>query len=268
MTGKENILLSVENLSTHYFSRGGLIKAVDNISFNIKKGTIFALVGQSGCGKTATALSILRLISKHQGKIVKGRIFLDGQNLLKLKESQMRKIRGAEIAMIFQNPVSSLNPVYTVGNQIAETIKLHQKKDAKRAYADTVEMLRKVGISRPEKGIRQYPHQFSGGMLQRVMIAMALSCNPKLIIADEPTSSLDVTAERAILDLLCDLKRAENISVLLITHNLNIVADRADEVAVMHQGKIVEKGDTEKIIKNPSHPYTQSLIADASKNRL
>lgn len=268
MSATQEILLSVSNLSTIFYSKQGIVKAVDNISFDIKKGSILALVGQTSCGKTATALSILRLIPKHQGKIVNGEILFEGQNLLNLTEKQMCKIRGSKISIIFQNPASSLNPVFTVGNQIAETIKLHQKKSTKSVYADTVEMLRKVGISGPEKRIRQYPHQLSGGMLQRVMIAMALSCNPSLLIADEPTSSLDVTTERAILDLLCDLKKTENISILLITHNLAIVAGRADDVAVMHNGQIVEQGDTKQIFKNPSHLYTQSLIADASRNKL
>jgi len=180
----------------------------------------------------------------------------------------MRKVRGGEIAMIFQHPASSLNPVFTTGNQVAEAIKLHQKKTSKKAFLDAVEMLTRVGIDEPEKKARQYPHQLSGGMLQRVMIAMALACRPKLIIADEPTSSLDVTTERAILDLLCGLKETEDVGILLITHNLGIVADRADYLAVMQDGRIVEKGNTKQIIKNPAHPYTKALLADALRNKL
>lgn len=268
MKNEQNILLSVRNLTTCFNTSCGLVKAVDNISFDIKKGTTFALVGSTGCGKTATALSILRLIPKHQGRIENGEILFRNIELAAVSEKKMRKIRGCGIAMIFQNPVSSLNPVFTIGSQITETIKLHSRKNKKQAFEDAVELLTKVGIEQPQKTIKQYPHQLSGGMLQRVMLAIALSCRPQLLIADEPTSSLDVTTEKAILDLLCALKKTENISILLITHNLAIVADRADYIAVMQNGQIVEQGDTNKIIKNPSHQYTKSLLADATRNKL
>jgi len=268
MSDKDSILLSVKNLSTAYFTKQGPLQAVRDVSFDIREGAIFALVGTSGCGKTALALSILRLIPGHQGRITGGNIFFNGQDLLSIREKQMRKVRGAEIAFVFQQPAAAFNPVFTIGNQIAETVTLHQKKTRKKAFSDAVDMLRKVGIDEPEKKARQYPHQFSGGMLQRAMIAMAVCCRPKLIIADEPTSSLDVTTEMGILDLLCQLRKEDNISILLITHNLNIVANRADYVAVMQNGRILEQGDTKKIIQNPSHPYTKSLIANASKNSL
>ncbi len=268
MNNEQNILLSVRKLTTSFNTSQGLVKAVDNISFDIKKGTIFALVGRTGCGKTATALSILRLIPKHQGGIVDGEILFRNRNLAAIPEKKMRNVRGCGIAMIFQNPASSLNPVFTIGSQIIEMIRLHHKKNKKQAIEDAIELLTKVGIEQPQKKIKQYPHQLSGGMLQRVMLAIALSCRPELLIADEPTSSLDVTTEKAILDLLCDLKKTENIGILLITHNLAIVADRADYIAVMQKGRIVEQGDTYKIIKNPSHPYTKSLLADAARNKL
>jgi len=268
MKNKQNIILSVRSLTTSFNTSHGRIKAVDNVSFDIRKGSVFALVGRTGCGKTATALSILRLIPRHQGVIVNGEILFRNRNLAAISEKQMRKVRGCGIAMIFQNPVSSLNPVFTIGSQIIETIRLHHKKNKKQAFADALELLTKVGIEQPQKTSTQYPHQLSGGMLQRVMLAIALSCRSELLIADEPTSSLDVTTERAILDLLCDLKKTENISILLITHNLAIVADRSDYIAVMQNGRIVEQGDTNKIIKNPYHPYTKTLLADAARNKL
>ncbi len=268
MNNEQNIILSIRSLTTSFKTKQGLVKVVDNISFDIKKGSIFALVGRTGCGKTATALSILRLIPKHQGRIVNGEILFRNRNLAAVSEKQMRKVRGCGIAMIFQNPVSSLNPVFTIGSQIIETIRLHHKKNKKQALEEAIELLTKVGIEQPQKTIKQYPHQLSGGMLQRVMLAIALSCRPELLIADEPTSSLDVTTERAILDLLCDLKKNENTSILLITHNLAIVADRSDYIAVMQNGRIVEQGDTKQIIKNPSQPYTKSLLADAARNKL
>lgn len=268
MSDKKNLLLSVENLSAVYFSGREKLQAVEDINLEISKGSVFALVGKSGCGKTTVALSILRLIPNYQGKIFGGHIYLQGRDLLALSEKQMRKVRGGEIAVIFQHPASSLNPVLTIGNQIAEAVKLHQKKTSKKAFHTAVEMLVRVGIEEPETKARQYPHQLSGGMLQRVMIAMALACRPKLIIADEPTSSLDVTTERAILDLLCGLKQTEGVGILLITHNLAIVADRADNLGVMQNGRIIEKGDTKNIIKNPAHPCTKTLLADAWRNKL
>ena len=255
----DNAILSVSNLSVNYSAADGAVKAVENVSFKIKPGSTFALVGRSGCGKTTIALAILRLLNG-QGKITGGNIIFDGVDLLSLAEKEMRKIRGAQISMIFQQPAASFNPVFTVGSQIAETIMLHQGKNKKDALADSVDLLKKVDIDQPEKIIRRYPHQLSGGILQRVMIAIALCCRPKLLIADEPTSSLDVATEAGILDLLFRLQKDENISVLLITHNPGIVADRADYVAVMNKGSIVEQGETESILKNPSNSYTQSLI--------
>lgn len=252
-------MLSIRDLSVRFFTANHPADVVRNVSFDIKPGKIFALVGCSGCGKTVTALSIMHLIPSHQGKVT-GQIILDGREISLLSERQLRRVRGREISIVFQEPKSSFNPVYTIGNQITEVIRLHQGLDKKEAYKNAVELLRAVGISQPEEKIRQYPHQFSGGMLQRAMIAMAISCNPKLLIADEPTSSLDVTTEAEILDLLCQLQKDKNISILLITHNLGIVADRADYIAVMYQGQIVEQGKTQTILKNPSHPYTKSLL--------
>jgi oligopeptide/dipeptide ABC transporter ATP-binding protein len=253
-------LLSVKNLSTHFFTAQGIVKAVQEVAFSIKKGQTFALVGESGCGKTATALSIMRLLPKPQGKIVRGEIVFEGRNLLALSERQMRPIRGNRIAMIFQEPMTSLNPVFTVGNQIAEPIKLHQKKSGREAWAGAVEMLRKVGIADAAQRARDYPHQMSGGMQQRVMIAMAVSCEPALLIADEPTTSLDVTIQAQILDLLGELQSQNGMSILLITHNLGIVAQRANDVAVMYASRIVEVADSQQLFAEPLHPYTQGLV--------
>jgi len=253
-------ILSVKNLSTHFFTEEGVIKAVQDVSFSIKKGRTFALVGESGCGKSVTALSIMRLVPAPQGKIVGGEIFFEGRNLPALSENKMRQIRGKKIAMIFQEPQTSLNPVYTVGNQIAEVIRLHQKKSCKEAWADTVEMLRKVGIADPARRAHEYPHQMSGGMQQRIMIAMAVSCKPALLIADEPTTALDVTIQTQILDLLDDLQKQNGMSILLITHDLGIVAERAENVAVMYASRIVEVAETPRLLAEPLHPYTQGLL--------
>ena len=253
-------LLSVKELSTHFFTGEGVVKAVQDVSFSIKKGRTFALVGESGCGKSVTALSIMRLVPAPQGKIVSGEIVFDGRNLPALSEKQMRHIRGEKIAMIFQEPQTSLNPVYTVGNQIAEAIRGHQKKSRKEAWADAVEMLRKVGIADPAQRILEYPHQMSGGMQQRVMIAMAVSCEPALLIADEPTTALDVTIQAQILDLLDDLQKQNGMSILLITHDLGIVAERAQNVAVMYASRIVEVADSQNLFAKPLHPYTRGLL--------
>ncbi|MHC4158218.1 MAG: ABC transporter ATP-binding protein, partial [Planctomycetota bacterium] len=226
-----NKLLSLENVSTHFFTEEGVAKAVQDVSFSIKKGKTFALVGESGCGKSVTALSIMRLVPYPPGKIVGGKIMFRGRSLLELGERQMRNIRGNRIAMIFQEPMTSLNPVYTVGDQIVEAIRLHQRKKTRQAWTDAVEMLKKVGIADAEQRVREYPHQMSGGMRQRVMIAMAVSCEPALLIADEPTTALDVTIQAQILDLLDKLQEQNEMSILLITHNLGIVAERADDVA-------------------------------------
>ena len=253
-------LLSVENVSVHFSTEEGIAQAVGDVSFSIKKGRTFALVGESGCGKSVTALSIMRLIPSPAGRIVSGRITFGKTSLLGLSEKRMRAIRGGKIAMIFQEPMTSLNPVYTVGNQIAEAIMLHQKKDAVQAWSDAVEMLRKVGISDPQQRVGEYPHQMSGGMRQRVMTAMAVSCEPELLIADEPTTALDVTIQAQILDLLDDLQRQNGMSILLITHDLGIVAERADEVAVMYASRIAEVADSQRLFENPLHPYTQGLL--------
>ena len=260
MNDDNNTLLSVENISTYFFTEEGVAKAVQDVSFSIKKGKTFALVGESGCGKSVTALSIMRLVPAPPGRIIGGKIFLGQRDLLRLSEKRMRVIRGNKIAMIFQEPMTSLNPVYTVGNQIAEAIKLHQKKGTSRAWADAVEMLRKVGIADPEQRVREYPHQMSGGMCQRVMIAMAVSCEPELLIADEPTTALDVTIQAQILDLLDELQEQNGMSVLLITHDLSVVAERADDVAVMYASRIVEVAGSQSLFAEPLHPYTQGLL--------
>ena len=253
-------LLSVENISTYFFTEEGTAKAVQDVSFSIKKGRTFGLVGESGCGKSVTALSIMRLVPAPQGKIVSGDVVFEGQNLLALSENQMRRVRGNKIAMIFQEPMTSLNPVYTVGDQIVEAIKLHQKKSTSQAWADAAEMLRRVGIADPGQRVREYPHQMSGGMRQRVMIAMAVSCEPTLLIADEPTTALDVTIQAQILDLLDELQEQSGMSILLITHDLGIVAERADDVAVMYASRIVEVADSKPLFEGPLHPYTQGLL--------
>jgi oligopeptide/dipeptide ABC transporter ATP-binding protein len=253
-------LLSVKDLSTHFFTEGGVARAVQDVSLSIKKGKTFALVGESGCGKSVTALSIMRLIPDPPGRIVGGKMMFRGRSLLELSERQMRSVRGNRIAMIFQEPMTSLNPVFTVGNQIVEAIKLHQKKSTSQAWADAVEMLRKVGIADPDTRVREYPHQMSGGMRQRVMIAMAVSCEPALLIADEPTTALDVTIQAQILDLLDELQSQNEMSILLITHDLGVVAERADDVAVMYASRIVEEAGSNSLFEQPLHPYTQGLL--------
>jgi len=253
-------LLSLENLSTHFFTADGVVKAVQQVSLKIKNSETFALVGESGCGKSVTALSIMRLVPHPQGKIVSGKITFEGQNLLELNENRMRSVRGNKIAMIFQEPMTSLNPVYTVGNQIAEAVRLHQRKTGRQAQKDAVEMLQKVGIQDSQRRVNDYPHQMSGGMRQRVMIAMAISCQPKLLIADEPTTALDVTTQAQILDLLDELQEKQKMGILLITHDLGIVAERADDVAVMYASRIAEITDSKTLFADPLHPYTQGLL--------
>ena len=255
-----NILLSIQGLSVSFFTEEGAARVVQDVSFSIKKGRTFALVGESGCGKSVTALSIMRLVPAPQGKIVGGEIVFEGRNLLSLSEKEIRKVRGNEIAMIFQEPMTSLNPVYTVGSQIAEAITLHQKKNTSEAWTDAVEMLRKAGIADPAQRVREYPHQMSGGMQQRIMIAMAASCEPALLIADEPTTALDVTIQAQILDLLDELQEQNGMSILLITHDLGIVAERAEDIAVMYASRIVEVADSQGLFAEPLHPYTQGLL--------
>ena len=257
---QNNKLLEVKNLSTHFFTQDGTAKVVQNVSFAIEKGETFALVGESGCGKSVTALSIMRLVPEPQGKSVCGEAMFEGQNLLTLSEKKMRQIRGNKIAMVFQEPMTSLNPVYTVGNQIAEAVKQHQRKSVQQAWADAVDTLNKVGISDPVNRAKMYPHQLSGGMQQRVMIAMAVSCEPALLIADEPTTALDVTIQEQILDLLEELQKQNGMSILLITHDLGVVAERAEDVAVMYASRIVEIAPKGQLFVEAYHPYTQGLL--------
>jgi peptide/nickel transport system ATP-binding protein len=254
-------LLQVRNLQTSFFTPEGEVRAIDGVSFEIREGKTLGLVGESGCGKSVTSLSIMRLIPSPPGKIVGGEILYRGRDLLKLSNEEMRKIRGNEISMIFQEPMTSLNPVFTVGNQIGEAIKLHQGLGKKETRAKTIEMLRLVKIADPESRVDAYPHQLSGGMRQRVMIAMALSCNPSLLIADEPTTALDVTIQAQILELMKELQqKIGGMALLLITHDLGVVAEQADEVAIMYAGKIVERSNTRAIFNHPFHPYTVGLL--------
>jgi oligopeptide/dipeptide ABC transporter ATP-binding protein len=257
-------LLEVTNLQTHFPTRAGLVRAVDGVSFYLDPGELLGLVGESGCGKSITALSIMRLIAP-PGKTVAGEIIFDGKNLLKLSDGEMRQIRGDDIAMIFQDPMTSLNPVYTVGEQIAEALRLHRNLSRKDARAAAVEAMREVSIPDPGRRIDDYPHQLSGGMRQRVMIAMALACDPKLLIADEPTTALDVTIQAQILELLDELRKNRELAVLLITHDLGVVAEVADRVAVMYTGKIVEESPVAELFARPRHPYTEGLLRSVPK---
>jgi oligopeptide/dipeptide ABC transporter ATP-binding protein len=253
-------LIQVKNLQTSFFTPEGEVRSVDGVSFEIGEGKTLGLVGESGCGKSVTSLSIMRLIPSPPGQIVGGEIYYRGKDLLKLNKEEMRKVRGNEISMIFQEPMTSLNPVFTVGNQIGEAIQLHQGLNKRETRAKTIEMLRLVKIADPESRVDAYPHQLSGGMRQRVMIAMALSCNPNLLIADEPTTALDVTIQAQILELMKELQQKMGMALLLITHDLGVVAERADEVAIMYAGKIVERGSAEAIFARPLHPYTVGLL--------
>ncbi len=253
-------LLTITNLSTHFFTRRGVVRAVDNLSLRLSAGRVLGLVGESGCGKTVTALSILRLVPP-PGRIVSGSIEFEGRDLLALSDDEMRAVRGARIAMIFQEPMTALNPVFTVGNQIAEVLIAHQRLDAGPAREAAVQLLRDVGIPAPEKRIHEYPHQLSGGMRQRVMIAMAIACRPSLILADEPTTALDVTIQAHILELLARIQSEMGMAMVLVTHDLGLIAERADEVAVMYAGKIVEQAETVELFAHTLHPYTRGLMA-------
>lgn len=253
-------LLEVKNLKTYFYTKGKLIKAVDGIDFNIKEGETLGIVGESGSGKSVASLSLLKLIPSPPGKIVEGEVYFKGQNLLEKSEKEMRKIRGKDISMIFQEPVSCLNPVMTVGKQISEVIKLHQGLNEKRATQEALEMLKLVRISSPEKRMNQFPHQLSGGICQRVMIAMALSCRPSLLIADEPTTALDVTVQAQILELIKNLRDKFGTAVLLISHDLGVIAGMAQKVLVMYAGKVMEYADIECIFDKPKHPYTVELL--------
>jgi peptide/nickel transport system ATP-binding protein len=253
-------LLEVKGLKTHFFTDEGVVRAVDGIDFHIDKGETLGIVGESGCGKSVTALSIMRLIPQPPGRIVEGEIRYNGRNLLDLTPAQIRKIRGKEISMIFQEPMTSLNPVFTVGEQIAEAIRLHEGLGRRDAMDKTVEMLRLVHIPNAERRVKEYPHQLSGGMRQRIMIAMALSCNPNLLIADEPTTALDVTIQAQILELLNELKAKLNMAVMLITHDMGVIAETAQRVVVMYAAKVVEEAAVGELFKEPLHPYTQGLL--------
>ena len=258
-------LLEIDDLRTYFFTRDGVVRAVDGVSYDVRPGETLAVVGESGCGKSVTALSILRLIPSPPGRVVGGTIRFQGRNLLDVDESEMRSIRGNEISMIFQEPMTSLNPVLTIGRQIGETLRLHQGLDAKRALERSVEMLRLVHIPEAERRVEQYPHQLSGGMRQRVMIAMALACNPKLLIADEPTTALDVTIQAQILDLMRELKSKIGAAIVLITHDLGVVAEMAQRVIVMYAGRKVEQSSVGELFERPLHPYTRGLLNSVPK---
>ena len=257
-------LLQVKNLQTHFQTREGLVRAVDGVSFYLDQGDLLGVVGESGCGKSMTALSIMRLVAP-PGKIVAGEILFDGRDLLKLGNAEMRSVRGNDVAMIFQDPMTSLNPVFTVGEQIAEALRLHRKLSRQAARVAAADAMREVSIPDPELRVRDYPHQLSGGMRQRVMIAMALACDPKVLIADEPTTALDVTIQAQILELLNNLRRTRDLAVLLITHDLGVVAEVADRVAVMYTGKIVEESPVDELFARPKHPYTEGLLRSVPK---
>lgn len=259
------MLLEIRNLKTYFYTYRGVVRAVDGVDLTLDKGETLGLAGESGCGKSVTALSILQLVPNPPGKIIDGQIFFNKENLLEKSEKEMRNIRGNKISMIFQEPMTSLDPVFTIGNEIMEAIQLHQGLNKGEAYRRTVEMLRKVKIPEPEKRMKYYPHQLSGGMRQRVMIAMALSCNPQLLIADEPTTALDVTIQAQILKLIKDLQDEYGVSVMLITHDLGVIAETCDNVAVMYCGNIVEYADVYSLFGYPFHPYTKGLIGSIPK---
>ena len=253
-------LLEIKGLKTHFFTEEGVVRAVDGVDLHIAKGETLGVVGESGCGKTVTALSVMKLIAMPPGRIVEGQMLYQGKDLVTLPPAQMRKIRGKEISMVFQEPMTSLNPVFTIGEQIAEAVRLHEGLGRRDAMAKTVDMLKLVHIPNPERRVKEYPHQLSGGMRQRVMIAMALSCNPKLLIADEPTTALDVTIQAQILELLNELKAKLGMAVLLITHDMGVIAETAQRVMVMYAGKVVEEAPVKELFKEPLHPYTQGLL--------
>ena len=257
----EEKLLKLEKLKTYFYTEEGVVKAVDGVDFEIYPGETLGIVGESGCGKSVTSLSIMRLIESPPGKIVSGEIMYDGKDLTEQSQKQMRKIRGNEISMIFQEPMTSLNPVYTVGDQISEAILIHKDVNKQEAREQSIDMLTKVGIPLPEQRVDEYPHQLSGGMRQRVMIAMALSCDPNLLIADEPTTALDVTIQAQILELMNDLKARFGMAIMMITHDLGVIAEVSDRVAVMYAGKIVEYTDVETLFADPRHPYTWGLMS-------
>jgi oligopeptide/dipeptide ABC transporter ATP-binding protein len=267
-------LLEVKNLSTHFFTQDGVVKAVQDVSYEVARGETIALVGESGCGKTVSALSIIRLIPEPPGKIVSGRVIFNSRDLLKLSRDEIREVRGAKISMIFQEPMTSLNPVLTIGRQLTEALELHQGMSKQEAKTEAIRLLKLVGIPHGEQRIKDYPHHFSGGMRQRVMMAMAISCQPELIIADEPTTAVDVTIQAQLLEMIKEITDRLGTAVILITHNLGVVARYASRVYVMYAGRIVEHGPAMSIYRNPRHPYTVGLLAsvprldEARKTRL
>jgi oligopeptide/dipeptide ABC transporter ATP-binding protein len=260
MTNKKDTLLEVHNLKTYFYTEDGVVKAVDGVDFTVGRGEVLGLVGESGCGKSVTSLSIMRLIGI-PGKVVEGTIIFEGRNLLELSESEMVHMRGNRMSMIFQQPQSSLNPVFKIGDQVAEVMQIHQNMGKEESWNKAVELLTLVGIPDPESKAHSFPHEVSGGQAQRVMIAMALALNPQLLIADEPTTALDVTIQAQILDLLRDLRTRMDTAVILITHDLGVISEMADRVAVMYAGRIVEQADIRTLFKKPVHPYTQGLMA-------
>ncbi len=253
-------LLQIQELKTHFYTFEGIAKAVDDVSFSLDRGEVLGIVGESGCGKSVTAQSIMRLIPVPPGKIVSGKILFDGTDIVPLSMEQMRSIRGNRISMIFQEPMTSLNPVYTIGNQISEMFLLHEKRSKRESWQRSIEMLKKVQIPAPEKRVHEYPHQLSGGMRQRAMIAMALACNPEILIADEPTTALDVTIQAQILELMMQLQEDYDTAIMMITHDLGVIAEIAQRIIVMYAGKVVEEGSTLDIFEKPAHPYTRGLL--------
>ncbi|MWV42368.1 ATP-binding cassette domain-containing protein [Paenibacillus sp. HJL G12] len=253
-------LIQIDHLSTYFNTESGKVKAVDDVSLRVREGEIVCIVGESGCGKSVTAMSIMGLVEEPGGKVVNGQIHFDGKDLLQLTKNELRTIRGNDISMIFQEPMSSLNPVLKIGEQIMEPLIIHQKLSKKEARERAIQLIEQVGISRAKQIVDSYPHELSGGMLQRIMIAIAISSNPKLLIADEPTTALDVTIQAQILDMLRQFKEQSNMSIMLITHDLGVVAEMADYVIVMYAGKIVEEGEVVKLFESPQHPYTQGLL--------
>jgi oligopeptide/dipeptide ABC transporter ATP-binding protein len=259
------LLLDVRNLSTYFYTQDGVVKAVEHAYFTVNKGETVAIVGESGCGKTVSSLSILRLIAQPPGKILSGEVLLDGTDLLKLTTEEMRKVRGAKISMIFQEPMSSLNPVLTIGRQLTESLELHKHMQHEEAVKEATNLLKLVGIPQPERRIKDYPHHFSGGMRQRVMIAMAISCRPQLVIADEPTTAVDVTIQSQLMELIRNIGQEMGMALILITHNLGVVARYAQRVYVMYAGGIIEHGPALEVYHHPYHPYTAGLLASVPR---
>ena len=265
-------ILQVKNLKTYFHTEAGLVKAVNDVSFDVEKGKTLGIVGESGCGKSMTSLSIMRLIEK-PGQIEGGEILLEGKDIVKMSEDEMRKIRGKKIAMIFQEPMTSLNPVFTIGQQLIEALLLHENMTKKEAKERAIEMLTLVGVNEPEKRVKQYPHELSGGMRQRVMIAMALACEPDILIADEPTTALDVTIQAQILELMQSLQKKLGMAIIMVTHDLGVIASMCDEIIVMYGGRVCERGTADAIFYSPAHEYTKGLLRSIptksnSKNRL